>query len=190
MTDPMHVTARRWLRWSRQQLGQPVPPLAFPEAACGLTIRFLSEQPEHVETVARWLYEEWSEPRGETIIVRRRQLQLQLNSIRLPIALIALWNGQPAGTVSLRPSDLRTRPRATPWLSALYVDPAHRGKGIGRELVWATQALAQWLGYSRVYLFTPDRQSFYQELGWIHAPRLPEEERHQPPSDVFFTELD
>ena len=91
-------------------------------------------------------------------------------------ALTAYWEGNPAGIVSLRRTDLHTRAHVGPWLSALLVDPAYRHLGVGRDLVAATLALAGWLGYPEVWLFTPDRRSFYEELGWERVEPLAERE--------------
>jgi len=186
MTTTLPVTVRRWLRWPTVHWAGARP--AFPDAGGMPDIGFLADDPRHFDLFARWLHAQWSAPRGESLDSRRVTLRGQMNLDRLPIALIAYWQGSPAGIVSLRAEDLRTRGDLAPWLSALYVDPDHRGLGVGRALVGATLDLAAWLGYRRVFLFTPDRRSFYAELGWKRLPRLPEEESHSPPPDVFVHE--
>jgi len=182
MIPPLPVTARRWLRWPAVHWAGTRP--ALPDAGVP-DIGFLADDPRHFDLFARWLHAQWSAPRGETLASRRVSLRHQMNLDRLPIALIAYWQGSPAGVVSLRTEDLHSRPDLSPWLSALYVDPPLRGHGVGRALVRATLDLADWLGYRRVHLFTTDRQSFYAGLGWQRLPRLPEEETQTPPPDVF-----
>jgi len=189
MTDGLTVAARRWLRWPMVHLAHARPESLMGDPLGDLRIGFLADDPKDFETFVFWLYEEWSRPRGESLQTRRQTLGKQRNVDHLPIALTAYWQDQPAGIVSLRSADLRSRLEFSPWLSALYVDAAFRGKGVGRALVHAVEELARWLGYEELYLFTPDRQSFYLELGWELLPRLPEEDRADPPNDVFLKVL-
>ncbi len=178
------IAARRWLRWPMVHLGGHRPAFtASPEGRPD--IGFLADDSRHFDLFARWLYAEWSQPRGETFENRQISLRGQMHVDRLPIALTAYWEGNPAGIVSLRRTDLHTRAHVGPWLSALLVDPAYRHLGVGRDLVAATLALAGWLGYPEVWLFTPDRRSFYEELGWERVEPLAAELRQTPVPDVF-----
>ncbi len=183
MPPSLAVTARRLARWPLVHWMDRR--LGFPDRGGEPDIGFLADDSRHFELFASWLHAQWSAPRGESLGQRRRMLRAQMNLDRLPIALVAYWQGSPAGIVSLRADDLHSRPDLTPWLSALYVDPALRGRGIGRALVRATLDLAAWMGYPRVFLFTTDRQSLYAELGWNLLPRLPGEAKLSPPPDVF-----
>jgi GNAT superfamily N-acetyltransferase len=54
-----------------------------------------------------------------------------------------------------------------PWLASLYVVPERRGKGIGTALTIAIQQMAGRIGCDALYLFTKERTSFYEGLGWI-----------------------
>ncbi|AIR91678.1 hypothetical protein LK03_21535 [Pseudomonas cremoricolorata] len=57
------------------------------------------------------------------------------------------------------------------WLTGLFVDPAHRGRGIARALVDAAQAHGQ----GPTWLFcAPDLQRFYEGMGFAAACALPE----------------
>ncbi len=186
MTAPLTVAARRVARWPLVHWMNRR--LEFPDRGGEPDIGFLADDSRHFDLFARWLHAQWSAPRGESLEERRRMLRGQMNLDRLPIALVAYWQGRPAGIVSLRRDDLRSRPDLSPWLSALYVDPDLRGHGIGRALAQTTLDLAGWLGFPRVFLFTTDRQSLYAEIGWQRLPRLPEEAELSPPPDVFFAE--
>lgn len=183
MAAPLSLAARRWLRWPLVHWMDRR--LAFPDLSGEPDVGFLADDSRHFEVFAGWLHAQWSAPRGESLSHRREMLREQMNLDRLPIALIAYWRGSPAGIVSLRTDDLRSRPDRGPWLSALYVDVPYRGRGIGRVLTHAVVELAGWLGYPEVYLFTTDRQDFYAALGWRRLPRLSEEAARTPPPDVF-----
>ena len=89
-----------------------------------LQILNLADAPEHTEQVSRWLWEEWARADGytlEEIIFRTRHSMLRDT---VPQQLVALWNGQAAGTVALWRNDCKTRQDLSPWMAVLYVDPA------------------------------------------------------------------
>jgi predicted N-acetyltransferase YhbS len=78
--------------------------------------------------------------------------------------------------VNLIESDSPSRPNLHPWLAALYVEPKHRGRGIGRALCHALIAEARRLGVSPLYVGA-DIPSFYAALG---------AEVHEQVTDSFF----
>ncbi len=180
----MPVLTKRWLQWPKLRSVRARPILGGSPDGCP-DIGFLADDDRHFELFAAWLYRQWSAPRGETLENRRQALRGQMRIDRLPIALVAYWQGTPAGIVSLRRNDLQSRLRVGPWLSALYVDEALRGHGIGGALVGATLSLAAWLDHPEVWLFTTDRARFYERLGWERVPPIPEELRQNPQPLVF-----
>ncbi|NMG00657.1 carbonate dehydratase [Aromatoleum toluolicum] len=78
-------------------------------------------------------------------------------------------DGQPAGCVGLRPTT-----GGMCEMKRLYVDPAHRGLGIGRDLVLAAIRSAKDLGYRRILLDTMPAMrialKLYREMGFTEAP--------------------
>ena len=71
------------------------------------------------------------------------------------------------GTASLIACDEETRPHYTPWIAAVWVEPDHRGQGIGAALIEKAADFAFRGGAGRVYLLAgPHRRSFYEGLGW------------------------
>ncbi len=95
-----------------------------------------------------------------------------LNRDCIPLTLIALFDGQPAGTASIYVHDMDTRPDLSPWLAAVYVAPSYRKRGIGSALVKAVEGAAHKLRIGRLYLFTPDQERFYARLGWSVLERV------------------
>lgn len=87
-----------------------------------------------------------------------------LPSQGIPQALIAFYNNEPVGTVSLIESDDDDRPHFTPWLAALYVKPEARNLGIGKHLVQSLLQEAESLGVQKLYLGT-SKPEFYVRLG-------------------------
>ena len=83
---------------------------------------------------------------------------------RVPLSLLALVDGQPAGTVNLVQTDSETRPDLHPWLAALVVTPENRRRGVGTALVRELARHAARLGFHELYLGT-DIAGFYLRLG-------------------------
>ncbi|WP_055713055.1 GNAT family N-acetyltransferase [Streptomyces torulosus] len=52
------------------------------------------------------------------------------------------------------------------WLCDVYVDPALRGKGIGKALVGVVRTHLEPLGLRRVLLATQDAHTVYEQLGF------------------------
>jgi len=48
----------------------------------------------------------------------------------------------------------------------LYVAEPHRKQGIGSKLVLHAMKEAKKENISKLYLFTPDQENFYKNLGW------------------------
>lgn len=73
--------------------------------------------------------------------------------------------GEIAGGMGVIENDFHTRPDLTPNVCAVYVEPAFRGKGLGRRMMEnLCRDMAQ-MGQTDLYLLT-DHTSFYEKLGW------------------------
>ncbi|WP_139307989.1 GNAT family N-acetyltransferase [Pontibacter flavimaris] len=130
-------------------------------------IRYLYEAPQHFDTVADWIYRQWWQKPGNTAEVVRTPLRGHLQPQPLPAAFVALDGEMPVGSVLLIESDgIDALPDLKPWLAALYVLPAYRGQGVGKQLVQALEQHAWQEGFTDLYLVATDRVSFYYELGW------------------------
>ena len=55
--------------------------------------------------------------------------------------------------------------RYFPWISSMFVDEAHRGKGICGKLIEAAEAYAKAHGFSTVYI-PSDMTGFYERYGY------------------------
>ena len=130
-------------------------------------IAYIKNHQETLPVVARWLFDEWSDlcP-GSTPDTFADHLQENCHDNQVPLTLIALVNGGVVGTASLIEYDMDTRHDLSPWLASVYVIPEQRGQGIGTELVQAIVAKAREIGIPTLYLFTPDKEHFYQKIGW------------------------
>ncbi len=64
------------------------------------------------------------------------------------------------------------RQELSPWLSALYVSPEYRKRGIGNELINTVLNHCSRKGFKHVFLFIDIRyithlEKYYKERGWI-----------------------
>jgi GNAT superfamily N-acetyltransferase len=126
----------------------------------------LKDEPENLATLASWHQQEWSSFNpGESIEDRIFRMQPYLNKDFIPSTFIAK-DIDLSGSAAIVSQDMETRPQLSPWLASVYVPPEKRGCGIGTKLVLHVMAQAKREGLSTLYLFTPDRQNFYLNLGW------------------------
>ncbi|UYO47727.1 acetyltransferase [Rhodopseudomonas palustris] len=104
------------------------------------TIRIIVLAPgmNELEVCARW--------RAETFSVLNASAADELASLQAfvaeptdQVALMAMHDGQPAGTALLARSEIAPVHDVTPWLAGLYVAPAHRRHGVGAALVRAIE---------------------------------------------------
>lgn len=86
----------------------------------------------------------------------------------LPLTFIAVEGDRLLGTVGLWRCDLISRQDICPWLAALYVDEAARGKGLAGELQKHVQAYALSAGYTELHLWSACRD-FYEGYGWQYV---------------------
>ena len=84
---------------------------------------------------------------------------------KCPQTLIAFYNGQATGTVSLWNSDHPYRQDLSPWLSCLFVLPKYRTKRIGQALQSALLETAKKAKFKKVYLMS-DLKNYYEKSGW------------------------
>jgi len=132
-----------------------------------MNIEYLADHPEHIETVAQWLFEQWGHlsPDRDTQF-RIRELLRRSKKAQVPSAFISLEDGILTGTASLTEDDMEEHPELTPWLASVYVHPKHREKGIARTLIERVIEEASLIGVRTLYLFTFDHKEYYRKLNW------------------------
>ena len=84
--------------------------------------------------------------------------------------LLAAQRGGVVGLATVHILAVLNRPRSVAWLTALVVDEAVRGAGVGRRLVEAVEAFARESGCERLSVTTyedlADAQAFYVRVGF------------------------
>jgi GNAT superfamily N-acetyltransferase len=142
-----------------------------------MEIGYLADHPAFIPTLVRWHHAQWSYLRpGDTIERRTARLKGRLGKNQIPTTFVAYDTTEDGreivvGSASLLLQDLDTRPDLSPWLASVYVDEEYRRQGIGSALVERAAQEAAALKVKTLYLFTPDRQRFYERLGWYEIER-------------------
>jgi GNAT superfamily N-acetyltransferase len=136
--------------------------------SANLAISDLRQRPEFFDTVADRIWRAWWKERGFPFNYIAGRLEENLNAEPLPIALVAHEGATFLGTSSVIASDLEELPHYTPWVAAVWVDPQHRERQIGRALVARAACDVFDLGIDRVYLCAEKRRrNFYVRQGWV-----------------------
>lgn len=139
----------------------------------------LKERQEFLETVNEWLYNQWGyhdKNNTKEDWLQNKKKKLNDNNL-LPIRFVALIDEQPVGTASIVKHDMKTHTELEPWMADVYVKEKERQKGYGTKLVKKILKKAQDQNFDVLYLFTPDKKSFYEKMGW--KPFLREEYRDE-----------
>ena len=120
-----------------------------------LKVELLADHPEALPILKELFESEWEPYYGaagpgdaET------DIKNSANRTELPIAVVAIVDGNICGTAALKMESVTTYPDYFPWLAALLVAPAYRRQGIGEQLIAKIENLAKQLGYKEIFVGT------------------------------------
>jgi GNAT superfamily N-acetyltransferase len=138
-----------------------------------LDIYPLHEKKSVYPILAYWSYLHWFINRDISFRLVMQEYKKRAEDGELPCSFVAFWDGFPVGMVSIRKTDLLSRDDLTPWLSALYVLPDFRKKGIGSELIAAVLNSSRQKGFGKIFLFLDNRdiaklEKYYSSRRWIY----------------------
>jgi GNAT superfamily N-acetyltransferase len=136
------------------------------------TIVALRDRPDLVPVVAKWAHEEFWSYAGKSLEETQRLFTPVPRSGWLPRTFVLLDGETPLGTASIVEHDLERRPELGPWLAALVVDQAARGRGHSRVLVRFIEDFARQNGVDTLWLFTWSAEALYAKLDWQPVERL------------------
>ncbi len=91
----------------------------------------------------------------------------RLNDDKIPLTLVAFYNGEAIGTCSIDVTECLI-PNISPWFSAFVVAKEYRNKGIGGMLMKAAKEKAKEFGFNKMHLCTFDEAliPYYNSFGW------------------------
>lgn len=155
----------------------------------GLRLTHLCDLPTARDALADWYVREWAPwygPGGGGDA--QADLAACADKQSLPLCLLA---HDPTdllvGTAALKTDSVGGEHGQGPWLAAVLVDPAHRGRGIGTALVAAIEAEAARLGYRDLYSSTDTAGWILERRGWL---RIGATESLRGTIDVYRKSLD
>ncbi|MBB3770760.1 GNAT superfamily N-acetyltransferase [Angulomicrobium tetraedrale] len=125
--------------------------------------------PGFAPIVADRVWRAWWQEAGKPLAALRARLDESLGpaTAAIPSSFVAHRGAEFLGTVALIESDMEDRPALTPWLAALWVEPAARGRGTGAALVRHAARAAFAAGHARLHLCaTAQNAPYYHRLGW------------------------
>jgi GNAT superfamily N-acetyltransferase len=132
----------------------------------------LRDRTDLVPVVAKWAHEEFWSFVGKSLEETQRLFTPVPRSTWLPRTFVLLHRETPVGTASIVEHDLESRPQLSPWLAALVVDRAGRGRGYSRTLVRFIEDFARDNDVETLWLFTWSAEGLYAKLGWGAVERL------------------
>ena len=128
----------------------------------------LTDVPQHTDTAARWIWDEWHVQSGLSLEVTRSRL---LEPVDCPPARLALFDGKPAGVLSFRRFRRGTEHPPSLFIDALYVIESLRGRGIGSALLADSIGRAHAFS-SDLFVYT-DKRDWYEKRGWTVTESRP-----------------
>jgi predicted N-acetyltransferase YhbS len=139
-----------------------------------VNIDYLADHEDVLPQLAVWQHEQWGYLNPQNSVeTRAEKLRRRSGKGAIPTTFVGFIEGELVGSASLVENDLPSRRDLFPWLASVYVHPSRRRKGIGSQLVERVVTQTEALGHPRLYLITPDQESFYRRMGWILMARFP-----------------
>lgn len=122
----------------------------------------IRDHPELMDRTAKWFHAKWRIP-----------LEAYAESIEaclkgrdaVPQWYVAMENGEIIGGLGVIENDFHDRKDLTPNVCAVYVEEAHRCRGIAGAMLDLVCEDMHGLGTDTLYLVT-DHTSFYERYGW------------------------
>ena len=123
--------------------------------------------PDFSAAVADRVWNAWWRHKGYPIDVITIWVRANFAGAPLPFCLVAHHDGEFVGTASVIASDMQECLELSPWVAAVWVEPQHRGQGVGTALIREALDRAFQRGFERVHLGAEAaRRSFLERIGW------------------------
>ncbi len=133
-----------------------------------LRIVHLTDVPDAASTLVDWFVAEWEPWYGPG---GAGDAAADLAACRgrddLPVCLVAVdGQGDVLGTAALKDESVGSERADGPWLAALLVGEAFRGKGVGTVLVAAIEDEARRLGFDEIFCSADASAPILERRGW------------------------
>lgn len=124
----------------------------------------LADEPQHLETVAGWIFNEWeADSKKFTLDEVIYTVKNAMGQNTVPMTFIAKYDHECAGVISLWTNDLKTRQDLTPYGATFFVKKEFRGKGVDKALLAKIVFVTKELGYEYLY-FWSHHKNYYERM--------------------------
>jgi uncharacterized protein (DUF952 family)/N-acetylglutamate synthase-like GNAT family acetyltransferase len=143
---------------------------AAPPQLSTFTVHNIAQTPQHWGEAAQWGFEAWAHefPNDTAQTYLDLYSHSDGTSGRLAETFVAIdSNDMLLGCVTLiDDDDLPDSTEPGPWVAALFVHPKAREQGVANALLTHLVSRANQLGFRQLFLYTEDKQSWYEQKGW------------------------
>ena len=109
-----------------------------------MKIKFLKNNQTSIPTIAQWYFDEWGYlKKDSTVLSFIQDLELYLNTNKIPLMLVAIEGDVAVGVVQLKYREMSIYPNKEHWLGGVYVAKNHRGKKIAEQMIYKLLEIAQ-----------------------------------------------
>ncbi|MGP1186141.1 GNAT family N-acetyltransferase [Serratia sp. CY54781] len=124
------------------------------------------QAPELAPRAIAYFQRHWAT--AETLMMYEDAINRSLGATNpLPQWYLLMENDQILGCAGLITNDFISRGELYPWLCALYVEEAQRGRGYGAKLIEHVAAETRRLGFPQLHLCT-DMEGYYERSGFVY----------------------
>lgn len=131
-----------------------------------ITTGLLIDYPEALTPLVDLFETQWADWYNAQGASARADLSERARRNGLPLGLVALVDGEVAGTCALTASSGGLVTERSPWLGGLVVLPQYRRRGAGRALLDRARSEARRLGYGRLHALTESATALFEQAGW------------------------
>lgn len=128
----------------------------------GMEFIAVREHPEWLERAVAYFSSKWRVPPE---VYRASMMDAIDTTNPIPRWYLLVKNDEILGSFGLIENDFMVRRDLVPWLCAVYIEPAWRGRQLGSCLLDYGRTEAGKAGYDTVYLCT-DHVGYYERYGW------------------------
>ncbi|MBH3072982.1 GNAT family N-acetyltransferase [Serratia marcescens] len=124
------------------------------------------QAPELAPRAIAYFQQHWAT--AETLMMYEDAINRSLGAANpLPQWYLLMENDRILGCAGLITNDFISRGELYPWLCALYVEEAQRGRGYGAKLIEHVAAETRRLGFPQLHLCT-DLEGYYERSGFVY----------------------
>lgn len=133
-----------------------------------MQLKLLADYPSAAATVAGWYFETWGcHVPGVTLESELDKVRGYMERETAPLLVLALDGYAVVGCAAFKIREMPQFSEYEHWLGGVFVDPAHRGRGVAGRLVEDVVARARRAGVEHLYLQTEDLSGgLYGQLGF------------------------